>query len=87
MTGKRHNVLEALGKASGLDSGEVDRVFEDVKVNHAKLDACDGHDFEPCERIGELVRSYRCTRCDGVLDTIMRLWYERGRVHGARGRT
>ncbi|KKN18695.1 hypothetical protein LCGC14_0953110 [marine sediment metagenome] len=86
MTEKRYNAAEVLGKVSGLGSGEVDRIFEEVKANHAKLDACDGHDFEPCERIGELVRSYKCMRCFGVLDAVNRRWYECGRVHGAQGR-
>lgn len=81
MAEKRYNALEVLGKVSGLGTDEAKRIFEQVKENHAKLDACDGHDFEPHERQGKLVRSYKCLCCNGVIDSINRQWYERGRVH------
>ncbi len=62
-------------------------LWESVKANHATLDACVGpHDFSvEADRVGRLVRRYRCTKCQGTIDHVDRIWYQRGVEHGRRG--
>lgn len=82
----KHNALEVLGRVSGLGTDEARRIFEQVKVNQARLDACEGpHDF--CiehRRVGTIVRDYKCRKCGGVLDSINVGWYKRGLEHAGR---
>lgn len=60
-------------------------ILAEVRVNHAKLDACSRHDFVGmpdgairCNN-GILYRKYRCTRCDGRVDSHAADWYRLGR--------
>lgn len=61
-------------------------LWEQVKENHRVLDACDGHDFSrdvTAREIGmqrAIGKRWECTRCGGVVDSMAKLWYERGRV-------
>lgn len=59
------------------------RIWEGVKENSRKLEACPGHDFSidlrPDRPVG---KDWQCTRCGGRADTIAKLWYERGLEHG-----
>lgn len=70
-----------------LTKADHQRIWEEVKANHAKLDGCPGpHDFQPCESIrGTAVpRRYRCAICGGEVDTINRRWYQRGLDHARK---
>jgi hypothetical protein len=70
----------------GLTKDDFKRIYEDVKVNRALLDACAGpHDFEQHESFsGGMVRSYKCSKCGGVVESLHKFWYERGLEHGRR---
>lgn len=64
-----------------MNKAEMAELWAEVKANHARLDTCDGHDFEP--RTGGLQqRKRRCRRCGGELDCVDAAWYEKGVEHG-----
>lgn len=68
----------------GIPRAELQRIWDDVKANNARLDACTGpHEFSdvPPER-GTLVRYKVCAKCGGRLDKVHAHWYERGLKHG-----
>lgn len=67
-----------------LTKADFNSIWEEVKANHARQDSCVGpHDFSiEHERMGALVRKYRCTKCDGTIDSINRIWYLKGLEHG-----
>lgn len=69
-----------------LTKSDYQAIWEEVKANHAALDACVGpHDFSiEHERMGTLVRKYRCTKCGGTIDSIDRTWYLSGLAHGRK---
>jgi hypothetical protein len=58
------------------------RIYEEVKANHAKLNACDRHDFEPVPKYPDKpshpLKDYVCRRCGGRIDAIAHNWYQRG---------
>lgn len=54
-----------------------------VKTNTKKLVMCDHpHDFS----IKLENRKWKCSKCEGVVDTYSKAWYERGLKHGNRVR-
>lgn len=76
--------MDALAKISGLPRAELSRIWEEVKANQARLDACTlPHAFEPVpEPKRALPRYHVCTRCQGRVDVIAAHWYARGLVDG-----
>jgi hypothetical protein len=72
--------LGALAAVSGLSVDDVKGIWEEVKLNAKKLEACGGpHAF------GALVagqRRYVCSKCGGGVNANARYWYEQGLVHG-----
>lgn len=84
---KTYDGLEELGRVSGLGREEAAKIFEEVKANHARLDACAGpHDFVPHEHSGSLAVNWRCTKCQGILASVSKYWYEDGLKHGRKER-
>lgn len=70
---------------------DVNAIWEEVKANKAKLDACEGpHDLQPDESTkyatakdgGAICRKYKCTRCGGLVDSVNAHWYIKGLTHG-----
>lgn len=70
----------ALGELSGLGRPAMVEIWEQVKANHAKLNACPWHEFEavPMSEAG-LKRRYRCIHCGGEIDQHAHHWHEQGR--------
>lgn len=67
-----------------MDKADVNKIWEEVKINHNKLNSCEGpHDFqdEPLPE-GFLIRKKICTKCNGTLDRVHAIWYDRGVEHG-----
>jgi hypothetical protein len=66
---------------------EAKKIFAEVRENFRRLDGCAvPHDFQEHERVGKLVRTYRCSKCSGTADATSARWYMRGLTHGsARG--
>lgn len=66
-------------------SDEMLRIWQEVKANSAKLEACVGpHDFQPPEGSKAFAVKYTCSRCGGHLNAIEVIWYKRGLRDGAR---
>lgn len=57
-------------------------LMQAVKANHAKLDACPGHDFVQTPDSRPLRSRFACSRCGGTVDGVAWLWYQRGVEHG-----
>jgi hypothetical protein len=61
---------------------EHQRIWEEVKENHRKLDSCKKHSFDedvtPDRVLG---KTYKCTSCGGTVDSITKSWYELGLKH------
>lgn len=74
-------LLEVLGRVSGLGEPEAHRIWERVKANSAKLESCSRHEFEPIED-DRRIRSQRCSKCGGEVGGSEALWYKRGLQHG-----
>lgn len=62
-------------------------ILKEVQENLRKLESCPGpHDFQPHELLrGTLTpRSYLCSKCGGVLDSLKVIWYKKGLAHATR---
>ena len=76
--------FDAIAGAAGVDRREMLEIWEEVKANHQRLKACVGpHDFSidaaPNRPIG---KRWRCSKCGGEVDHIVKTWYEQGLEHG-----
>lgn len=68
----------ALGELAGIERSEVMNIWEQVKGNSAKLNACRYHEFERVST-SEFISKYRCKNCGGEVDALARHWHEQGR--------
>lgn len=68
----------------GVSKTEFAAIWDEVKANHARLDACRLHNFAidttPDRPLG---KKWKCTACGGVVDEIRKQWYERGLAHAS----
>jgi len=71
-----YNGAAVLSDLSGIPQDGVRQIFEQVKANHAKLNACPFHDFAP---LGGPRKRYRCQNCGGEVDFHAYHWHEQGR--------
>lgn len=79
-----NNVPNLLGSISGLNVGEVNKLWEAAKDNAHKLRMCTKHDFsiEIKGRSGStLDTEYVCTNCHGKVRHEKKYWYELGMKH------
>lgn len=77
--------VDKISEMSGLPRDALLALWESVKANQAKLDACPGHDF------GEVIpvrmgAYYRCRHCDGKVDGHAVHWFNLGVAHGRASR-
>jgi hypothetical protein len=75
--------VDTLAAVSGLARTDILQIWEVVKINHAMLDKCPRHSFEPA---APGVRKRKCLSCGGELGCIEARWYETGLRH-AEART
>lgn len=80
------NGAQVLGRISGLSEETVREIWEDVKKNHALLDACERHRFEDMTPGKPLGKKYKCSACGGTADAVAVRWYELGFKHGVKSR-
>jgi len=67
-----------------VDRATALRLWEQVKANRERLDACAGpHEFADITG-RQILNRYGCTKCGGQVDHIARAWYERGLAHGRK---
>jgi hypothetical protein len=87
MAGESESIADALSRVSGIPRSEMDEIWQQVKVNSERLRSCQRpHDFSEITRqIGSIPREYRCTKCQGTVDSIHRSWYIEGLKDGKNG--
>lgn len=66
--------IGVMSELTGLSRPELERLADEVKANHARLQACPYHEFVEVER-----RKYRCQHCCGDVGFTQYVWHERGR--------
>jgi hypothetical protein len=71
--------LEVIGQVTGLSSSTMNDVLQQVQANHAKLNGCERHDFDPIEPVKPLMQRYRCMHCGGEIDHHAWYWHQLGR--------
>lgn len=94
MTEPKHNVLDVLGKVSGIKRPEMDEIIQKVRANSKTLESCTGHNFVgiPGQELGTckdgatIYRRFRCTNCRGEADSHAVHWYNKGIEHGKASR-
>lgn len=78
----KETVADTLSKVTGLKKKDIHDIFEEVKANHAILDRCDIHNFEPLiEEEGKIPRKYVCSKCKGWVSSSNAQWYIKGINH------
>ena len=66
----------------------AEEAFRAVEANLDRLEACPGHEFT-LDRTPErwIAKTWECRHCMGTVDSVAKVWYERGLQHGqARAR-
>lgn len=78
-----YNGVGVMSDLTGLAPGEITSLFEQVKANAKRLDACPRHEFEPMAQAASTARKrYRCKHCGGEVDSHAHRWHEIGRKSG-----
>lgn len=77
------NSLNTLAELSGIKTDDLRAIAEQVKKNHAALNACGGHAFAAIKP-GVMMTKYRCANCGGEVDHHAFHWYELGRTHAGK---
>lgn len=93
MVDAKENVLDALGRVSGIGGPEMGEIFLRVRANSKRLESCVRHNFIgiPGQELGTckdgtvIYRRFRCLTCEGEADSINVSWYNKGRKHGMGG--
>ena len=67
-----------------LSKQEVRDLFNQVKENHGKLNACVRHVFKPTDGNNNVHTMYRCDRCGGEISRIHHTWWKRGFDDGGK---
>jgi hypothetical protein len=61
----------------------MNKIWLEVKENNRKLEACVGpHDFIDTTPDKVTGRKYKCSKCEGSIDSIAFSWYNKGLEHG-----
>ncbi len=71
-----------LSSLTGIPRPELLKIWDDVKLNSAKLEACARHDFLPVYP-GQFGTKFVCSRCAGLIDGMSARWYADGLAHAA----
>jgi hypothetical protein len=74
-----YNGVTALAELSGLDPGDIRVIAAQCKANHALLNACAYHEFEPLITAPPGRARYGCKHCRGTIDHHAHYWHELGR--------
>lgn len=80
---KKVNLFEQMEKITGISQETQKQIFENVRINHKRLESCEHHDFLieiPCEH-SKYRSKYQCTHCKGIVDSQEKHWYELGLLH------
>ena len=67
--------ISVLSSLTGLARKTLLQIADEVKANHALLNACQRHEFSPIST----GRRYRCIECGGEIDRHAFYWHQIGR--------
>jgi transposase-like protein len=87
MTEGEGKIFEVINKITGgkVTREEASQILKEVKANQARLNACEGpHDFQPMGPTDKLRQRYRCSKCQGEVESLARTWYEDGLRHARK---
>jgi len=86
---------ERLARLTGISPAVQDEIWKEVKANQQRLEECIApHDFSIClDRTSRqpiakptpqqiFGAKWRCSKCQGVVDGMVRNWYNKGLLHG-----
>lgn len=76
--------LDVLAGGTGLSRSTLVELAEKARANAARLNGCRDHVFQPIAPAAPLRTRYRCSRCEGEVDSHAHHWYELGREHASR---
>lgn len=76
--------VDRLAGFSGQSREALLGIWDAIKANHAKLDACTGHDFGPLKPGATLHTRYECRNCGGWAGGTAVTWYNRGVEHAKK---
>lgn len=87
MAGESETIADALSRVSGIPKPEINEIWQQVRANSERLKSCARpHDFSEVTRmVGVIPREYRCSKCQGTVDSIHRSWYLEGLKDGNNG--
>lgn len=62
---------------------EAQEMLARAKENVRLLEGCEGpHDFRPVRDEGSTRQMFRCSKCQGVVNSQAVVWYRKGVAHG-----
>ena len=74
------SAVDVLSNISGMTKADIKKIANDVRKNNEKLNNCQCHNF--CIQIEHGYREkFKCENCGGIIDGIMKKYYELGLEH------
>lgn len=73
--------IATMANLSGLTKDDVQRLWEEARVNQARLASCSNHGFVPVGGLPAHRARYRCMHCRGEVNARDYRWYMCGRTH------
>lgn len=64
---------------TGLTRKTMTKIAEEVRANHARLEACPYHEFAPILPLVRMGQRYLCIECGGEVDALAYHWHQQGR--------
>lgn len=75
------NGLHLVSNVAGMSKEKAQRLWDQVRANHARLESCGNHGFVPIDGTSGMRARYRCMRCLGEVDSTAYRWFTCGRQH------
>ena len=76
--------LDNISALTGIPRSDMLKIWDMVKANQARLNACPRHRFKAVE-LGKVGTKYECSCCGGTTDVSSVSWYEKGLAHATKG--
>lgn len=76
--------VDTIADASGVPRSELLSIWDRVRANQARLEACHRHDFVALQPEKPMGGKFQCSACGGDVDHHAVWWYRKGLAHGAQ---
>lgn len=76
---------DTLSRVSGIPRDEMNETWVTVKRNHQRLAECGHHIFKDITPDKPLGKKYRCSRCQGEVDSQAYYWFTKGQEQARMG--